>query len=867
MRILRWFALLSLVVVVPIHGRAQSPSVPVFHGIGDLPGGPTLSSLRDATRVGAMIYAVGASAQNPQTLCSVSPGLGCVGSFAQDTSVLWSFDTNVNAGGLTALPNIVTNTTATNALTAVAISADGNYITSFARITSTGPGATGVRVARTLLPLPSANLDLRPAPFNGQNVAGISAHGDVVLGNKGLRALRYDIANAAGNVTIPLLRATDTANAWASGNTVSGDGMIAAGVSFLSDGVTNPASRGQVFRYRWNPATNTGSISAVPFAAHGGTWNRSMDISANGQFTLLTGDSSAAPLGGVMIHNAADNSLTELGSPMSAWFSTLGAGMTDDGAVVATSFQSGGGAFQRLGYVHNAHGWFQINSVLRHANIDLASQGWDIRGSMNIAGLSGDGTLLFGTMRHNGNLEGFVIEFPAGYLADFNVPAVPVSDTSIVGAWTKPGDPGSGAIIFMKDGTYVQISNHVPANPTGTNGFERGVYSWNSATGNIQIDTFIDTNGDEGIGDSNDRTDLTVTVVGDTLTAVVSPTEIQTMVRLPTDLTSFTGAWVAGDATLPDSTRVFVFPGDGTYFMAEDGDQAVNGFGGRDGMESGTFTIDLPSGLITTTALIDTNGDWGFSNPIGAAQGFLGPDGLTAIGGDASGSGPLARIIDPDAVRPVLLDPLFASGTIGSPFSYGTAATFHPLHYAASGLPAGLSIDAGSGVISGTPAAVGTFAVAVSASNTLASGTGIVTITVHPITCEAGFHLEHDTDLVCTPDPPVITRAGFYAPVQRGLNTVKGGSTVPLKFNVTVNGVAKTDTAGLQMSQTRVDCATSAPLGAATGLAATGGTSLRYSDGQFIMNWSTPTTTGACYLVKMTTTADGGSISATFKIK
>jgi hypothetical protein len=115
-----------------------------------------------------------------------------------------------------------------------------------------------------------------------------------------------------------------------------------------------------------------------------------------------------------------------------------------------------------------------------------------------------------------------------------------------------------------------------------------------------------------------------------------------------------------------------------------------------------------------------------------------------------------------------------------------------------------------------------------------------------------------------------IERSGFYAPVspEAGfMNTVKGGSTVPLKFNVYVNGVEKTDVAGLRFSVASVSCtpAEEDPVDAVT----TGNTSLRYDAeaGHFVQNWKTPRTAGACFVVRITTEADGLSIGAFFKTK
>ncbi len=113
---------------------------------------------------------------------------------------------------------------------------------------------------------------------------------------------------------------------------------------------------------------------------------------------------------------------------------------------------------------------------------------------------------------------------------------------------------------------------------------------------------------------------------------------------------------------------------------------------------------------------------------------------------------------------------------------------------------------------------------------------------------------------------------GFYRPVDMGgvVNTVKNGSTVPLKFNVykTLSGEQITDVSAIQGFTVRtVNCSTSAETDAME-FTTTGGTSLRYdtTEGQFIQNWRTPKSPGSCYKVTMTT-LDGSSLTALFKLK
>jgi hypothetical protein len=114
------------------------------------------------------------------------------------------------------------------------------------------------------------------------------------------------------------------------------------------------------------------------------------------------------------------------------------------------------------------------------------------------------------------------------------------------------------------------------------------------------------------------------------------------------------------------------------------------------------------------------------------------------------------------------------------------------------------------------------------------------------------------------------TIGGFFQPVDiKGiLNTVKNGSTVPLKFTVNAGTTALTTTDAVQsFTQRKVVCDGTAPTDEIE-LVTTGGTSLRYDTtaGQFIQNWKTPTGVGICYQA-VVVTKDGSTISALFKLK
>lgn len=141
----------------------------------------------------------------------------------------------------------------------------------------------------------------------------------------------------------------------------------------------------------------------------------------------------------------------------------------------------------------------------------------------------------------------------------------------------------------------------------------------------------------------------------------------------------------------------------------------------------------------------------------------------------------------------------------------------------------------------------------------------------HTLSASASDMAGNETTLTSSYDVLAWTLKGFYQPVDMGgvWNTVKGGSTVPLKFEAFVGSSEITDVAtlGATFAVRGVACDSHAEADAIE-MTTTGGTTLRYdsSAGQFIQNWQTPKKAGTCYSVSMTA-ADGSSLKALFKLK
>jgi hypothetical protein len=114
------------------------------------------------------------------------------------------------------------------------------------------------------------------------------------------------------------------------------------------------------------------------------------------------------------------------------------------------------------------------------------------------------------------------------------------------------------------------------------------------------------------------------------------------------------------------------------------------------------------------------------------------------------------------------------------------------------------------------------------------------------------------------------TTRGFHAPVDMSgvWNSVKGGSTVPLKFEAFTDSELTSTSAVKSFTQKTVACPGAMAALDEIEIVSTGGTSLRYdtTGGQFVQNWQTPKKPGTCAQA-IVTLQDGSTITGNFLFK
>ncbi len=103
---------------------------------------------------------------------------------------------------------------------------------------------------------------------------------------------------------------------------------------------------------------------------------------------------------------------------------------------------------------------------------------------------------------------------------------------------------------------------------------------------------------------------------------------------------------------------------------------------------------------------------------------------LAAANSAGIGRATLSLTINPGP--PAITSALTASGQAGHAFTYQIIASNAPTSFAATGLPAGLSINRTTGLITGTPAASGAVSVALAAANSAGVGRATLALTINP---------------------------------------------------------------------------------------------------------------------------------------
>jgi hypothetical protein len=257
------------------------------------------------------------------------------------------------------------------------------------------------------------------------------------------------------------------------------------------------------------------------------------------------------------------------------------------------------------------------------------------------------------------------------------------------------------------------------------------------------------------------------------------------------------------------------------YLTEYSGIDQTNPIDGQAGSSGGAGTVS--SGNATTTNAGDViygfcEADWACT----AGSGFAvrsayvdnliedrtsGSAGIYAATGSATKGWTMQMVALKPASAPVITSATTANGSAGNTFSFQIAATNSPTSFGAAGLPAGLTVKSGTGLISGKPRAAGTSTVTLSATNSNGTATAKLTLTVtlpSPVITSAAtasgtvgiafsYQIEAwswPTSYGATGLPPglTVTLGGLIS----GKPTVAGTSTITLyATNGSGNGTAK----------------------------------------------------------------------------
>jgi predicted outer membrane repeat protein len=144
-----------------------------------------------------------------------------------------------------------------------------------------------------------------------------------------------------------------------------------------------------------------------------------------------------------------------------------------------------------------------------------------------------------------------------------------------------------------------------------------------------------------------------------------------------------------------------------------------------------SFTAtDLPAGLTLDAATGLISG-----TPVTEAEGILLVADITLTATNVTGASPAATLVL-TIVPPLaeITSPPAVTGMVDVAFNYQITASNAPSSFTAAGLPAGLTLNAATGLIAGTPAASGTFDITLTATNGAGPGpSSTLNLTIAPL--------------------------------------------------------------------------------------------------------------------------------------
>jgi len=158
--------------------------------------------------------------------------------------------------------------------------------------------------------------------------------------------------------------------------------------------------------------------------------------------------------------------------------------------------------------------------------------------------------------------------------------------------------------------------------------------------------------------------------------------------------------------------------------------------------------------------------------------------GVSASNNQGTGGASLTLTVTKNPGAPSISSSLTSTDLVGNTYSYQIVANNTPTSYAAGSLPAGLTVNTATGLISGTPTVGGVFNVAISASNALGTDTQTLVITIN----SAPVITSPTSGSLYVTNNFGYTISASFTPTSYGASNLPAGWTVTSSNGVITNG-------------------------------------------------------------------------------